>query len=90
MSGLERIAWQAFRGVVTGFLGNKRNANYTELVENLIHLYRRLGCRMSIKLYFLHSHLDFFRSNLGAVSEESGEVSSRYSGDVKALPRSVG
>ena len=84
MSGLERIAWQAFREVVTGFLGNKRNANYTELVDNLIHLYRRLGCRMSIKLHFLHSHLDFFRSNLGAVSEESGE---RFHQDILVMEK---
>ena len=84
MSGLERIAWQAFRGVVTGFLGNKRNANYTELVDNLIHSYQRLGCRMSIKLHFLHSHLDFFRSNLGAVSEESGE---RFHQDILVMEK---
>ena len=37
MSGLERNAWQAFRGVVTGFLGNNRNENYIEIVDNLIH-----------------------------------------------------
>jgi len=28
---------------------------------------------MSLKIYFLHSHLDFFPSNLGAVSDEHGE-----------------
>ena len=29
-----------------------------------------MGCRMSLKIHFLHSHLNFF---LGAVSDEHGE-----------------
>jgi hypothetical protein len=29
---------------------------------------------MSITVHFLHSHLDFFRENLGAVSEEQGKM----------------
>ncbi|UYV73516.1 hypothetical protein LAZ67_10003903 [Cordylochernes scorpioides] len=32
-----------------------------------------LGCNMSLKIHFLHSHLDFFPDNLGAVSDEHGE-----------------
>lgn len=84
MSGLERHAWQAFREVVAGFLGNNRNENYTELVNNLIQSYQRMGCRMSIKMHFLHSHLDFFRSNLGTVSEESGE---RFHQDIMVMEK---
>ena len=43
------------------------------LVSNLIKSYKKLGCRMSLKLHFLHFHLNFFRDNLGNVSEEHGE-----------------
>ena len=32
-----------------------------------------MGCRMSLKIHFLHSHLYFFPPNLGAVSDEHGE-----------------
>ena len=32
-----------------------------------------MGCQMSLKIYFLHSHIDFFPANLGAVSDEHGE-----------------
>nr|CAH7733773.1 unnamed protein product [Callosobruchus chinensis] len=32
-----------------------------------------MGCNMSLKVHFLHSHLDFFPENLGAVSDEHGE-----------------
>ena len=28
---------------------------------------------MSLKIHFLHSHLDFFPENFGAVSDEHGE-----------------
>ncbi|CAK8680852.1 unnamed protein product [Clavelina lepadiformis] len=30
MNETEKEAWQAFRGVVDGFLGNKRDRNYKE------------------------------------------------------------
>ena len=32
-----------------------------------------LGMNMSIKVHFLHSHLDQFPKNLGDVSDEQGE-----------------
>ena len=32
-----------------------------------------MGCRISLKIHFLHSHLNFFPPNLGAVSDEHGE-----------------
>ena len=35
--------------------------------------YKNIGCRMSLKLNFLHPHLDFFEDNLGAISKEHGE-----------------
>ena len=75
ISDLERNAWQAFRMIVEGFLGKHRRDDYVFvlLVSNLIKSYEKLGCRMSLKFHFLHSHLDFFRDNLGNVSEEHGE-----------------
>ena len=50
----------------------KRAQNYEELVNNLLHRYQKLGCNMSLKIHFLHSHLDFFLHNCGAVSDEHG------------------
>ena len=32
-----------------------------------------MGCRMSLKMRFLHSHLEFFLENLEAVGDEHGE-----------------
>ena len=56
----EAEAWKAFRAVVQNFLGNKRNDDYKLLVNNLMDKYKNIGCRMSLKLNFLHSNLDFF------------------------------
>lgn len=88
MTEVEKRAWCAFRNVVSQFLGNNKAPNYVELVEELVTSFREMNCRMSPKLHYLHSHLDFFRPNLGAVSEEHGErfhqdineMESRYQG----------
>jgi len=45
-----------------------------ELVNNLLQSYQKLDCNMSLKIRFLHSHLDFFPENYGAVSDEHGEL----------------
>ena len=75
---------EAFRGVVNGFLGNKRNQNYKELVKKLIKSCQNMGCRMSVKLYFLCSHLDFFQENLGNFHEEHGE---RFHQDIEPMEK---
>ena len=36
--------------------------------------YQKLGCNVSLKIHFLHSHLDLFPENCGAVSDEHGEL----------------
>ncbi|KDR14867.1 hypothetical protein L798_11005, partial [Zootermopsis nevadensis] len=39
---------------------------------------------MSLKMHFLHSHLEFFPDNLGSVSDEHGE---RFHQDISTLER---
>ncbi|XP_077153196.1 uncharacterized protein LOC143816558 [Ranitomeya variabilis] len=82
MNETEERAWNAFCNVVQNFLGNKKADNYEEIVEELLMSLRNLGCRMSIKIHYLHSHLDFFPENLGDVSEEQGE---RFHQDIKTM-----
>jgi len=56
-----------------------------DLVEALLQSYCKLGgCRMSIKMHYLHSHLDFFRPNLTDVSEEHGE---RFHQDIQVMEK---
>ena len=66
MTVVEARAWKAFSKVIHNFLGNKRADNYIELVEELLLSLQDLGCRMSIKVHYLHSHLSEFAANLGA------------------------
>ena len=68
MTAVEARAWVAFTNVVQGFLGNKKDDNYKEIVDELLLSLQGLGCRMSIKLHYLHSHLDKFPDNLGDVN----------------------
>ena len=82
MTILEKQAWLSFKSVVNGFLGNNKASNYEEIVSDLLKNYEALGCNMSIKLHFLHSHLDKFPENLGAVSDEQGE---RFHQDLKTM-----
>ena len=60
LQGEEKAAWDSFKFVVKEFLGNRRAQNNKELVNNLLQSYQNLGCNMSLKIHFLHSHLDFF------------------------------
>ena len=57
----------------SGFLGNTRVPDYQACIEKLLKSYEDMGCRMSLKIHFLHSHLNFFPPNLGAVCDEHGE-----------------
>jgi hypothetical protein len=72
LQGDKKAAWNSFEFVVKGFLGNRRAQNYEEPVNNLLRSYQRLGCNMSLKIHFLHSHLNFSPEHCGAVSDEHG------------------
>jgi len=84
MKSVERDAWISFREVVNNFLGNRKDPNYVQIVETMLRKFQQLGCNMSLKVHFLHSHLDYFPANLGAVSEEQGE---RFHQDLKEMEK---
>jgi hypothetical protein len=44
-----------------------------------------LGCRMPLKIHFLHSHVGFIPENLGYVSDERGE---RFHQEIAAMEQS--
>ena len=82
LEGDAKQAWNAFRLVSTDFLGNVRAENYKELVEDMLKQYQKFRCNMSLKMHFLHSHLDFFPDNCGMVSDEHGE---RFHQDIATM-----
>ena len=74
----------AFRQVLSNFLGNTKSSNYKELVKKLLCAFQKLGCNISVKLHFLHSHSNYFPDNLGYMSEEQSE---RFHQDIKIMEK---
>ncbi|UYV62447.1 hypothetical protein LAZ67_2000627 [Cordylochernes scorpioides] len=97
LNEVEAAAWNSFRNVCKNFLGSVKVENYRDIVNDLLLSYKALGCNMSLKIHFLHSHLDFFPDNLGAVSDEHGErfhqaissMEKRYQGERKQTRNSL-
>jgi len=83
-TGSFKETWGSFKFAVKVVLGNRGAEKYEELVNNLLQSYQKLGCNMSLKIYFVHSHLDFFPENCGAVSDENGE---RFHQDISSMER---
>ena len=54
-------------------LGNRKNPDNENIMKDTLNNFYKLGCNMSIKLHYMHSQIDFFLENLGAVSEGQGE-----------------
>lgn len=90
MNEVERNTWKGFKDVCNGFLGNVKQPNYKELVQNMLDSYKELGCNMSIKVHFLNSHLDYFPENLGSVSDEQGERFHQDLKEIEKIPRKMG
>jgi hypothetical protein len=84
MPEIEEDAWNEFKEVVKKFLGNIKDPLYKEIVRNMLDKFKLLGCKMSLKLHFLASHLDYGPPNLGAVSEQQGE---RFHQELKDVER---
>ncbi|UYV62479.1 K02A2.6-like [Cordylochernes scorpioides] len=84
LNEVEAAAWNSFRNVCKNFLGSVKVENYRDIVYDLLLSYKALGCNMSLKIHFLHSHLYFFPDNLGAVSDEHGE---RFHQDISSMEK---
>ena len=82
MNVIELASWLNFVEVVQSFLGNHKTDNYKYVLQKLLDNFQALGINMSIKVHFLHSHLDRFPENLGDVSDKQGE---RFHKDIKVM-----
>ena len=63
----EKKAWNQFCLVVKNFLGNCSHLHRLALSRIFLSSYENLGARMSLKIHFLHSHLDFFPPDMGEI-----------------------
>ena len=79
-----RNAWLSFKKICKDFLGNKKSANYQDVVQDLLTSYKAMGCNMNMKIHFLESHLDFLPEKLGEVSDEHDE---RFHQDIMSMEK---
>ena len=79
MTTLELNAWNSFLGVIQNFLKSHWSHDYFNFIESMLTSYGDIGANMSIKIHFLHSHLDRFPGNCGAYSDEQGKHSTKIS-----------
>ena len=82
LSATELSAWGSLKSVVTNFLGKNRCEEYEKEVDELLKNFQKVGARMSVKMHFLRSHLDYFSQNCGDLSEEQGE---RFHQDIRVM-----
>ena len=82
MNEVELKAWTSFVAVIENFLDNHKSENYMEVVNEMLNSFESLGCNMSIKVHYLHSHLECFPENLVDFCEEQGK---RFHQDIKTL-----
>jgi hypothetical protein len=82
LSPFERAAFQSIKSVINNFLGNHRADNYQEIIKTMMENFHRIRINMSPKIHYLHQHLDFFRENLGKISDEHGE---RFHQEIKSI-----
>ena len=60
----ERNAWCLVKAVISGFLGKHRAHNFKNLVQNMLAAFDAIGVHMSLKIHFLHHHLEDFNRQL--------------------------
>ena len=70
---VELASWLSLVELIQSFLGNHKTDNYKDIVQKLLDNSQALGINMSVKVHFLHRHLDTFPENLGHVSDEQGK-----------------
>ena len=82
LHGNEFDAWVSFKKVCTDFLGCHHSENFRDVIAEMLNTYKTLGCKMSLKVHFLDSHLDFFHKNMSDVSDKHGE---RFYQDISVI-----
>lgn len=88
LEGNESIAWDCIKAVIETLLGKHRSPEYSIFLHNMLDSFHKLGISMTLKIHFLHQHLDRMVNQLSTESDEQGEkfhqtiapIESRYKG----------
>ena len=79
-------AWNAFQLVVQNFLGKRKSTDYQEIVSKMLLAYKEMGARISLKMHFLHSHLESFPENNEDVNDKHGDILKKDIKEISVLP----
>ena len=60
MDSKEKTAWLSFEAVVKNFSWNEKSRKFCRFSCSIVKSLYYLGCKMSIQLHFINSHLDQF------------------------------
>ena len=82
MMNVEKKAWLSYIEIASKFFGNTKDSDYKKFVEYMLACFEALGCCMTLKVHFLHAHLDYFPQNSGGMSKAHGE---RFHQDIKSM-----
>lgn len=73
LQGEEVYAWNCIKEIIKNLLGKSRAGNSSLIVERMMLAFQRLDVHMSLKIHYLHSHLDAFWDQMSTESDEHGE-----------------
>lgn len=73
LNDAELNAWTETKTVIKDLLGKQRSKNYEISVSKMLNAFSKIGVNMSLKIHFLHHHLDIFSKQLATESDEQGE-----------------
>ena len=69
----EKVVWDSFKFVIKGIFGKQKSSKLWRSCKQPLAELPEFRLNLSLKINFLHSHLDFFPDNYGAVRDEYGE-----------------
>jgi len=78
----KKEAWESFADLVHKSLVNRKDDNYKRILGRVLIAHEAQGYQMSLKVHFLHSHLEYFPQNLDSYSQEQGE---RFHQDLRTM-----
>lgn len=73
LTDIQKTAWIAFKSFCFHFCSNKASGEGKIWAKRLVESFEQMGCLMSVKVHYIHNHLDKFPANPSQSSDEMGE-----------------
>lgn len=73
LTELELVAWDCLKAVIENCLGIHRSENWRMLINEMLVAFEEINVNMSLKIHFMHCHLDWFERQSPTESDEHGE-----------------